>query len=969
MARIKCPYCDNPFEWTKDMGEGRIQCPMCAKTLKVQRRTGTKNGATNADIERMTDWGTQGGFQGEDAKDEYGEIRSGDQLGGFRIESMLGAGAMAVVYEATQLSLGRRVALKILPRRFAERESFVRQFDSETELLASLNHPNIVTIIDRGREGDTYFFAMELITGTTLGELVAADKMEIDFFLQIMEQCGEALSYAHSKGIIHRDIKPANIMLNEQGVVKVADFGVAGLVAEERVEGKRRVMGTRGYMPPEQEVSVERTDERSDIFSLGAVMYRVLTNRIPEQLPPRAPSKVDPEVDRRLDHIVLKCLETNPDRRYQTAKELLDALKAFHRELSRAHEVCPKCKKANPPSQVECLHCGADLSELFDACPECGSQNRLDMDMCMSCGASLTSIRQETSVAISQAEERARNHAARHRYSQAVEELKEVLEVKGKIFRKARERAARQIEEYQGAEKNYNLDIIKRGKKLAEDGKLDQAISTLQSVSDEVAEEEGVGKLVVDIKCRQMLAKEKVGQIEGLLRERKMDRAEALFQEVQGMWPECPGMEEAGRQLKASRDTQKMLEYELQEVRRLLEQGKVDEARAAIQFAQSASPDHPAVKELAEAIERNAKTGAFLEIIRRGREAFDMGDYAAAVRDWTEAAELLPEDDGRLVKLRESISVARKNMLDHDVIKLHEAEPVRLGVARGPLVGALLALGICAAAALVVAGVSMIGAQMALAGARPGFAVAMKFSEQGVLFTNFMGWQEGALPTSLRVTGSKDPPADVQILQSPEGVSFESPSGTGLLHIRGWNDASVTLSEHTDTTYGTVSTVAARGGSNGHDRLGVLLHCTGPDSYVRACIVSGKNLEVLVTDGSRHDWKKTVPLSGGAGPGSGQAQGTAPMAFGRFWTITLRTAPGEQDGRMLIAVRVQDENGRDRVTETRDGKLQGAEVVFADAPQPEGGLAGAPGLHGGVAEGGDQGDDTGLWFDSIEVRR
>jgi serine/threonine protein kinase len=218
------------------MGEGRVQCPLCAKTLKVQRRTGTRSGGTKAKIERMTDWGTHG-FGGDEDRDEYGEIRPGDELGGFRIEEMVGAGAMAVVYRATQLSLGRSVALKILPQRFAKRESFVRQFDSETALLASLNHPNIVTIIDRGREGDTYYFAMEFIEGTTLGELAAADKIDVDFFLQIMEQCGEALSYAHSKGIIHRDIKPANIMLNEQGVVKVADFGVAGIIAEARTDG------------------------------------------------------------------------------------------------------------------------------------------------------------------------------------------------------------------------------------------------------------------------------------------------------------------------------------------------------------------------------------------------------------------------------------------------------------------------------------------------------------------------------------------------------------------------------------------------------------------------------------------------------------------------------------------------------------------------------------------------------------
>ena len=175
MPSVKCPYCDNEFEWTKSMGESRVQCPLCNKTMAIVRKQ--KKAGTDVQPRAITSWGTEG-FGSEKTRAEYGEIKKGDVLGGFRIEEMLGAGAMAVVYKATQLSLDRPVALKILPKEFAERTSFVRQFDSETDLLASLNHPNIVSIIDRGREGDTYFFAMEFIEGTTLGEMLAAGELD-----------------------------------------------------------------------------------------------------------------------------------------------------------------------------------------------------------------------------------------------------------------------------------------------------------------------------------------------------------------------------------------------------------------------------------------------------------------------------------------------------------------------------------------------------------------------------------------------------------------------------------------------------------------------------------------------------------------------------------------------------------------------------------------------------------------------
>ncbi len=689
MPTVKCPYCEGKFDLSTEVDEGRVECPLCNKTIKFARRKGGRKGTTaQGQMIASTGWGTDG-FRSGGRTAEYGEIKKGDTLGGFRIEEMLGAGAMAVVYQATQLSLDRPVALKILPKAFAEKESFVRQFDSETELLASLNHPNIVSIIDRGREGDTYYFAMEYIEGTTLGELLASGEVEEEFFLRIMEQCAQALVYAHSKGIIHRDLKPANIMLNDQGMVKIADFGVAGLIAEAGVDGgggKRKVMGTRGYMPPEQEIHINRTDERSDIFALGAVMYRVLTNTIPDFLPPEPASKLNPNVDPRLERVVLTCLEATPEKRYQSGQELLDALRAYHREITRAHEVCPQCKKENPPTQKECLYCGADLSEMFDACPECGAENRVDVDICMSCGTSLSQIRQRISVRISKTEERARGLVARNRYDEAIQELQSILEVQGKVFQRAREKAERLIESYREERASYFRGRIEEARKIVDEGKLNEALETLKSIPEDFGEAHSRQVLVLDVKARMAEAEQKLEGVAPLIAQKSFDEAEKLIGEVESLWGGCPGLEKARRDLTASRETEGMVQYELAEVEKHLKSGQLGEARRAIEFARTTMPDNPRVNELLAQIEKREQAARVVSGIKTGKAAFEGGNYREAAHCWESALEAMPEDDERRAKLEENIRVAKqKAVARQDVVRLELAAPVLLWErGRGP---------------------------------------------------------------------------------------------------------------------------------------------------------------------------------------------------------------------------------------------------------------------------------------------
>jgi len=679
MPSLKCPHCDNVFKLSTEMKEGRAECPLCGKLLRIVRKGGAPLGTTGSGTGSTAAWGTEE-VRADEGREEYGRINPGDVLGGFRVEEMLGAGAMAVVYRATQLSLDRAVALKILPTEYAKRESFVRQFDSETDLLASLNHPNIVSIIDRGREGDTYFFAMEYVEGTTLGELAAAGKIEEEFFLRIMEQCAEALNYAHSRGVIHRDIKPANIMLNDQGMVKIADFGIAGLLtdADDHTRRRRKVMGTRGYMPPEQELDVRRTDERSDIFALGAVMYRVLTNQIPGRLPPTAPSKVNPQVDPAIDSLVLKCLEADPSRRYQTAQDLLDALRAYHRQISRAAEVCPQCKKSNPVTEKVCLHCGADLSELFDLCPECEAENRIDVDICRTCGASISQLRQQTSVRISKIEESARALAHRRRYEEAIEELKQILEIKGKVFRRAREKAERLIANYEEERRRFYAERTAEAKRLAAEGRLTDALAVAETIPAEFAEANGVPAFIITVKSRMVLAEKKVGAVASLIEQQKFEEAEQVLSDVEKAWVNCPGLEEARNQLRTSRETAQMLDYELAEVKSFLAEGKFTQAREALQFAIATMPDNPQVKSLMTQIERGERAALFMNTLNEGQRAFREGDYRQAARFWTTTLELLPKNDDRRAKLEAKLRAAREKIIESGVVALSEPQVVQL---------------------------------------------------------------------------------------------------------------------------------------------------------------------------------------------------------------------------------------------------------------------------------------------------
>ncbi len=276
----------------------------------------------------------------------------GKTVSHYKIIKKLGGGGMGEVYKAEDTRLGRMVALKLLPEQFLEDRHALGRFQTEARAASALNHPNICTIYDFAEDQGQPFIAMELLEGQTLREVIRKAPLDIDQILDIGTQVATGLEKAHERGIIHRDIKPANIILTQYGHAKILDFGMAKLseeqppVVEERLTTPGSPMGTVVYMSPEQ-VRGEELDTRTDLFSLGMVLYEMTTGQLPftgttsgavfdEILhqAPIPPVRINPETPDELEHIINKCLEKDPDFRYQSATDLLADLK----RLSRASD-------------------------------------------------------------------------------------------------------------------------------------------------------------------------------------------------------------------------------------------------------------------------------------------------------------------------------------------------------------------------------------------------------------------------------------------------------------------------------------------------------------------------------------------------------------------------------------------------------------------------------------------------------
>ena len=253
----------------------------------------------------------------------------------FQLKELIATGGMAAIYKAVQVSLDRIVAVKILHGHLAQDKNFITRFEREAKAAANLKHENIVNIIDYGKAEDVYFIAMEYIDGRSLKELVSSVKfMPLDIALSIAYEISNGLAHAHERGMVHRDIKPANIMIGYDGTVKIADFGLAQAQDLTSVTITGSIVGTPAYMSPEQATG-KKVDNRTDIFSLGVVMYEMITGGKPFcgenyssviheiiTVKPPKPLEANPLINKEINDDIEKMLEKDIDHRYHDISEL-----------------------------------------------------------------------------------------------------------------------------------------------------------------------------------------------------------------------------------------------------------------------------------------------------------------------------------------------------------------------------------------------------------------------------------------------------------------------------------------------------------------------------------------------------------------------------------------------------------------------------------------------------------------------
>ncbi|MGH2663399.1 MAG: Stk1 family PASTA domain-containing Ser/Thr kinase [Actinomycetota bacterium] len=259
--------------------------------------------------------------------------------GRYEIDAPVGTGGMATVFRGTDTVLGRTVAVKLLADRFVRDEQFVTRFRREAQAAAGLNHPNVVSVYDTGDDGDAHYIVMEYVEGRTLAD-VLRDEGAVSPIqaVAIVDQVTRALEAAHEQGLVHRDVKPGNILLTDGGAVKVTDFGIARAATDETLTQTGIILGTASYLSPEQ-ARGQAVDARSDIYSLGCVLFEMLTGQVPftgdsamavayqhVNENPEPPSRMRDDVPAELDEIVMTAMAKDPGHRYPTAGEFRKAL-------------------------------------------------------------------------------------------------------------------------------------------------------------------------------------------------------------------------------------------------------------------------------------------------------------------------------------------------------------------------------------------------------------------------------------------------------------------------------------------------------------------------------------------------------------------------------------------------------------------------------------------------------------------
>ncbi len=294
----------------------------------------------------------------------------------YEILEQVGNGGMATVYKAKCHVLNRFVAVKVLRDEFTTDEEFVKRFNTEAQAAASLTHPNIVSVYDVGSEGDLHYIVMELIKGKTLKDIINQDgKLSWKWSVNVAIQIASALETAHKNNIIHRDIKPHNIIITEDGIAKVTDFGIAKAVSNSTITAFGSTIGSVHYFSPEH-ARGGFTDPKSDLYSLGVVLYEMVTGQLPfkadtpvsvalkhMQENPKEPMEINPELPKAVNNIILKAMQKDINLRYQTATEMLRDLSRAIKNPNEEIVIMEKQEKDFPTQRLSTIYDKSNLRE------------------------------------------------------------------------------------------------------------------------------------------------------------------------------------------------------------------------------------------------------------------------------------------------------------------------------------------------------------------------------------------------------------------------------------------------------------------------------------------------------------------------------------------------------------------------------------------------------------------------------
>ncbi|MGC8927759.1 MAG: protein kinase domain-containing protein [Myxococcota bacterium] len=322
-TKQKCPICDYLNDVSIYVTGQKARCERCKILFEVKRSESFD--------------GREQQFEGKGVDDKNESIQKETlifsdipQITGYEIIGIIGKGGMGSVYKARQLSLNRLVAIKVLKSEYASQKDFILRFNREAEVLAKLSHPNIVPIIDKGVQNGLFYFVMEYIDGETLRQKLKNGRLRFDEAIKYTLQILRAISFAHKQNVIHRDLKPENVLIDKNGNVRIADFGLADIVGAQNdysLTNSGMAMGTAHYMAPEQRRDAKRVDSRADIFSLGITLYEMLSGEVPQGNFKRI-CQLRNDVNPAIDAVIEKAIASKPADRYQSSDEMTVAIRA-----------------------------------------------------------------------------------------------------------------------------------------------------------------------------------------------------------------------------------------------------------------------------------------------------------------------------------------------------------------------------------------------------------------------------------------------------------------------------------------------------------------------------------------------------------------------------------------------------------------------------------------------------------------